>query len=453
VVSVNDTVSLDVGIDADDGTEGLLCYDASTLIAGDIPPGRFACHTDVMVGGIGQHIEGAGARWGDGLYGASELVFEGGRGLCVCGVDTAVTSITISQRDQWPALNVAAPSRSSARWFHGAGVLVERRSSLTRIRIDRASGSGLAIVAGAGGFDENANLSRMDQVRVTSCTGHGIFVDGSDANAGTFIGADAVGCGGWGVLDESLLGNTWVAPHTSANAQGAYKIESGSVLHPYSESGVQQSSEFGANCVVLGGTHGATPTGPATRVGRSQLWAEFGTANERTTFGHHVSAYSNLLRRYDGAKLRHHRRSSNGAIEDYTGNTGYTSRRWLSGHERGYGMLQFPRGVLLGDALLASVTPGDMPRGTYAPGDVLFHAQTGAQLHPAEPFGIGPEREAKRVYRIGDVVTQSGQAFVCSWTAAPFGSLSLDGSMQLTDGVQDGDVVWSLWGPGEERWI
>lgn len=435
--------------DVPEGSVGLLCYDASPLIRGALPSGRFTCHQDLMFDGVGEQLSGNGARWGDGLFDGTELVFEGGRGLCLCGADTSLTRITLSQRDRFPALDVAAPSRSTATvdWLDGALLLIERRARLLQVRVDRVAGTGMAMLAGLAGYSQNANQCKMDQVRITGCTGHGVFVDGSDANASILSGIDVVGCDGWGVLDESLLGNTWVGPHVSANQLGAYSINAGSLLHPYSEAGVQETSFFGANVSVLGGTHGAFPGGPASRVGRSKLWMQMGPSSHRTLFGHHVPAYASLLRRYEGADFRVHRREHNGAIEDYASNAAYVARSHHGAHIRGWGLIEFPRGILLGpNTRLLVVDPQAWPPGSYAPSDVVLDAATGDRIEITAPFGIGPDRTPNYVYRVGDVVTQGGAAFVCSATEQSLGSRCAPASMQLVDGLQDGGVTWALWG-------
>lgn len=425
---------------------GFLCYDAAPLVAGSLPVGRFQCHQDVEVTG---ELRGVKARWGDTLGDTTELWFEDGRGLHVASVDAEVSRLAASSVTRLlPAQDVAAPLRPGAEWQSGALVLVEKLATLSEMHVAHACGAGVAVLAGLNGFPHNANLSVLNRVQISNCTGHGLFIDGSDANACAITSLHVVGCGGWGVLDESLLGSTYTAPHTSANKLGAYYANAGSFFHPYSESGVQETSYFGANVHVAGGTHGAVPEGPSSLVGRGAKWLQLGPSTHQTVFGHHQPAYANLLRRYEGADHRFHKREHQGKIEDYASHTGYAAKRHHGQNLRGYGLIEFPRGVLLSPTVrLVAVDPSNWPAGTYAPSDFVIDSTTGDRIDIAAPFGVGPARMPNAVYRVGDVVTQGSDAFVCSATSAVLGSRCVNASMTIADGTADGGVTWTFWGP------
>ncbi len=72
--------------------------------------------------------------------------------------------------------------------------------------------------SGAGGeFEGNANNWRVYNGRVINSGRNGMYIDGSDANAGMAIGVDCSSNAGWGFRDESFLGNTFIACHTNDN--------------------------------------------------------------------------------------------------------------------------------------------------------------------------------------------------------------------------------------------
>jgi Pectate lyase superfamily protein len=69
----------------------------------------------------------------------------------------------------------------------------------------------------------NANNWMVEYCRVAGCGGHGMFLDGDNVNAGTSINFDASGTKGWGIYDNSFLGNTHIGSHTESNALGPYR--------------------------------------------------------------------------------------------------------------------------------------------------------------------------------------------------------------------------------------
>lgn len=100
--------------------------------------------------------------------------------------------------------------------------------------------------------------------------GHGIFTHGDDAVAGICIGCDFRNNAGWGVLEDSATGNTYIGCTTDHNDVGPiYANRStglGNVfISCYSESG-QNPSEIGFPAILLGGNHAAGVTGSGLHV-------------------------------------------------------------------------------------------------------------------------------------------------------------------------------------------
>lgn len=70
--------------------------------------------------------------------------------------------------------------------------------------------------------NSNANNFLLVNCRISSCGKHGIYLYGSDSNAGNLINCDASSNEGWGFFDASRLGNTYVGCHTAGNKIGSY---------------------------------------------------------------------------------------------------------------------------------------------------------------------------------------------------------------------------------------
>ena len=68
----------------------------------------------------------------------------------------------------------------------------------------------------------NVNTSRLYNVSISKCGRHGIYTALIDSNASIIVGAVFKNNGGWGVYENSGLGNTYIGCHSAGNALGAY---------------------------------------------------------------------------------------------------------------------------------------------------------------------------------------------------------------------------------------
>jgi hypothetical protein len=449
----------------------LLAHDAgwdiqAALTAGedlDLGPGLYQCHGDLLVALSQQQVHGKRPRRGElDDPRATDIRFEDGCGLRLDGNDAWVRSLTISQRVSraLPSLDIVNPQRPASGadlWSQGTLVLVTRRVELERVSVLRGRGTGVSVIAGAGGIGNIANLCRVYDLECSQHTGHGIFVDGSDANAGLYAAVNVVGNSGWGVLDESLLGNRYDAPHASANNHGAYRIDSAAsravLSYAYAESGLQKSSILSAGVTVIGGPDGAPWQGTGTVIrGDRQTWMRVGRTHQ-TTIGHHLDTNDRYLARYDSPTHRHGRIAQGTRIDDYAGTEAYVTSRWHGPHLRGYGLAEYPRGVLIDGVMVRAVDPASPPPGTYAPGDLCLDKTGGPARTPSERFGIGVAWRSLWIYRVGDVIAPGdGHAYVCSATASPFGSRGGVTEPVWAATVVDGGVTWTRWGPDSPRW-
>jgi hypothetical protein len=126
-------------------------------------------------------------------------------------------------------------------------------------------GNGLHMVArdtpgGVGTGTGNVNLFRLEGITIHRCGQNGMFVDGSDSNAGYGLGINVVQNSLCGIYDSSFLGNTWIGCHANTNFAEQYKTDnvnaSSSFINCYSEAGGLASS-FATGTLVVGGLHGA----------------------------------------------------------------------------------------------------------------------------------------------------------------------------------------------------
>lgn len=97
------------------------------------------------------------------------------------------------------------------------------------------SGNGIHIVAGIGvaGIRGNANHWTLERVRCVQNGGHGLYVRGADANAGSALACDFSTNARFGIRDHSFLGNFYYACHTATNGLGGPINQGGasSVVH------------------------------------------------------------------------------------------------------------------------------------------------------------------------------------------------------------------------------
>ena len=146
---------------------------------------------------------------------------------------------------------------------YGSGVIMRSQAIIRDCQIWGFANYGIAGLGNSG----NLNNFRIERVTIQACGLDGIYTVGGDANAGSLIGIDVSGCGGYGIRDNSFLGNHYFGCHTSYNMCGAYQsaiYNNFSVfVGCYSEGLWQQypyytaTSKFGRDTTTIGGDHGA----------------------------------------------------------------------------------------------------------------------------------------------------------------------------------------------------
>jgi hypothetical protein len=137
------------------------------------------------------------------------------------------------------------------------GIILNARASIELCNIRGFGGDGIHIEASAKGTPPtNANGWQVGRCRVVQCQGDGLHTIGPDSNAGTCYGLDVNACGGWGVNDESFLGNTYYSPQVAACKTGSYRTINANArnvfINPYGETG-QPPADLRAPTLVIGG--------------------------------------------------------------------------------------------------------------------------------------------------------------------------------------------------------
>lgn len=146
------------------------------------------------------------------------------------------------------------------------GILIQRTCLLDHMFVEDFGGNGIHIEASHEDL-QNANGWSLRDVNSGNNLGHGLYVAGTDANAGNAIGCDFSGNHGWGIWDESDLGNYYFGCHIDTELPDGVGLGAITALSPtssmannvfvgtYIENG---PVNLGAQSLFLGGFHGGT---------------------------------------------------------------------------------------------------------------------------------------------------------------------------------------------------
>ncbi|HWO19522.1 MAG TPA: glycosyl hydrolase family 28-related protein [Kofleriaceae bacterium] len=90
------------------------------------------------------------------------------------------------------------------------GLKMNIYSTLENVRIERFGGTGIEIITDLVAGTGNTSWWRIRNCLVDCCGGHGLHVDGGDTNGGLCLGLVVESVGGFGILDSSAGGGTYV---------------------------------------------------------------------------------------------------------------------------------------------------------------------------------------------------------------------------------------------------
>ena len=184
-------------------------------------------------------------------------------------------------------------TRSAADQAIAHGVVMNNRAVMRDVYVDGFAGDGIHIDATLHEESEVRSASGwlIQNCTVANCGQNGLFVKGADANAGCAIALDLRNNLGWGVRDESFLGNSYIACVAHNNRGGSYSapnpIGSTAFLNCYAE-GDQPRAQISRTHFTLGGVFDAVPP-PGETVGPASVTAEGGAGvafpNSARAFG------------------------------------------------------------------------------------------------------------------------------------------------------------------------
>lgn len=122
------------------------------------------------------------------------------------------------------------------------------------------SGKAWDLSASSDFTDGNSEYGNMSNSALYDCGGylcgsHALNIRGRDANTCTVENFTAFSCGGWGILNESIISNTFIKPNIAGNTLGAMKCPGSTgiiVVTPFIEADGNSNCELNANSIVLG---------------------------------------------------------------------------------------------------------------------------------------------------------------------------------------------------------
>ena len=165
----------------------------------------------------------------------------------------------------------SAPSETGGAQGAGAvngahGVWLQAGATLRRCAVLGFGGDGIHIEASgdrvAAGEGTSTSAWAVDDCRVDRCGGNGLFANGERTGVCTLL--ETTDNGGWGILDASDSGNTYVQCLADGNGQGPFRsVNAGnrSLFLNCSSARGQGPSTFVQDTIIVGGRHGSTYEG------------------------------------------------------------------------------------------------------------------------------------------------------------------------------------------------
>jgi hypothetical protein len=150
-------------------------------------------------------------------------------------------------------IHLQAQSKAST----GHGIHSRARAYFHSVRVDGFKEDGFHFYGDSATSAGDCNQWMMSFCDANDNGGHGFFVQGADSNAGLCIGCNFKSNGGWGIYDNSFLGNTYYSAHLNDNAIGSIKSKGSSNAstfhHPYIEAYGAFGAEIDPPAMFFGG--------------------------------------------------------------------------------------------------------------------------------------------------------------------------------------------------------
>ncbi len=233
-----------------------------------VPSGTFYLADDL-------HIWKSLELFGTGIRGESILMFPPFKSVIIdpgnvdpalSGSDCMIRDLQIISEENWTTTDAAPfiPDNFDSPTFEGtskgtSGIKMNSSAVIQRVYIKGFTGTGIYIIALGGLF--NANQWRIHDVYVNSCGGHGIHVDGGEAQGGLCSGAKVIVVGGSGIYESSFGGNTYVGCYVEVVKGRGYVSDSvgqTTFVGCFSEANEPNRLSAGGNLWVGGSSAGFT---------------------------------------------------------------------------------------------------------------------------------------------------------------------------------------------------
>lgn len=170
-----------------------------------------------------------------------------------------VTAGVDARRSRWQGMTIKPTTTSPADM---RGVVISVVTHFDDVSVDGFSDDNIAILASDNPASEptpdlpygNANKSTLTDCRAYNGGGHGLHTNGNNANACGIRDFVAANNAGWGIREDSLLGNRYDGPECDSNGIGGYwttgtKPNRSTFVEPYSETSTHFS--LGSRTVII----------------------------------------------------------------------------------------------------------------------------------------------------------------------------------------------------------
>lgn len=194
---------------------------------------RYRSNSTINLSG-GIIVDGGGMGAADGIGKVGEIQFPmdiDGIVVTNAGANSPVfRDVTISTTHP-----IAVPTAGA-----GHGLTIKAQAArLDGVYIHGFRGNGIQVLGGTGHGGVNANLGVATNVKSYYNGGHGIYMNGDDANAWAWIVPNVGVNGGYGIYNDALYHNAFYSAHAISNVAGDYYDDGwGSYwANPYAEMG------------------------------------------------------------------------------------------------------------------------------------------------------------------------------------------------------------------------
>jgi len=127
-------------------------------------------------------------------------------------------------------ITVKSQNASNPNSHDGIRILGTNGVILQEVTVINMGQNGVSIIGNKeitsnGVVNHNSNNWQILNCQFRGCLANGLSIQGQDSNAGTCTGLHVVNNRGWGIYDNSFLGNVYISCQADSNHTGSYYIE------------------------------------------------------------------------------------------------------------------------------------------------------------------------------------------------------------------------------------